>query len=213
VLGVDTSQPLAISSSLADWQCLVNAGYSFAIIQVFQGGYQHDSAVDAAVANAWQAGMAHVDVYAFTCPYCQGNTPIYNAMANLVSDLANEGVKYGTLWIDVEQCDGCWSDNMTANCLFVMDAVLGVQSTGRVVGIYSSPGEWPMTVGSDCALDYVNGQYIPLWYADYDGQESFDDFGGFGGWNTPAMKQWTDQSPGCLDVDQNFVICARACTS
>jgi hypothetical protein len=37
--GLDISADICQEMALADWQCLVNSGYSFAIIQTFQGGY------------------------------------------------------------------------------------------------------------------------------------------------------------------------------
>lgn len=56
--------------------------------------------------EAWAAGMAHVDVYVFMCPNCDGNNPPDQIMNNIVNQLTSDGVKYGMLWMDVEQCDG-----------------------------------------------------------------------------------------------------------
>jgi len=36
-------------------------------------------------------------------------------MNNLVAYLRNNNVKFGTLWLDVEQCTGCWSTNLASN--------------------------------------------------------------------------------------------------
>ena len=52
--------------------------------------------------------MAHVDVYAFMCPNCRGNNPGSEAVDRIVQGL--QGITYGQLWFDIEQCDGCWND-------------------------------------------------------------------------------------------------------
>lgn len=70
---------------------------------------------------------------------------------------------------------------------------------GVQVGIYASEYEWGITVGSGCS---GLSQY-PLWYPDYDGEASFDDFSGFAGWSSPAIKQFDDSGP-CCDVDVNW---------
>lgn len=51
------------SSSL---RCLVQHGYSFAIIEAWQGGWGLTTNIGANVRAALAAGMAHVDVYART---------------------------------------------------------------------------------------------------------------------------------------------------
>ena len=55
--------------------------------------------------------------------------------------------------------------------------------------------------------EQVAGQYgmmwidvDPLWYPHYDGVRSFGDFSGFGGWDSPAIKQYGD-SVGICDVN------------
>lgn len=66
--------------------------------------------------------------------------------------------RYGKIWVDVEQCDGCWSGDLNYNCQFVKSIVDKLKSMGVSVGIYTSHYEWPTTVG-DCDLS----QY-PLWW-------------------------------------------------
>lgn len=70
-------------------------GKSFAIIQAWCGGYGYGSSVASCVSNAWAAGMAHVDVYAFLCPNCDGNVPCSGAIQKIHDNLANEGVQFG----------------------------------------------------------------------------------------------------------------------
>jgi len=90
-LGVDMSQELCAAMTQYDWDCLVNQGYEFAIIQTWQGGYEFGGSIATCVNQAWAAGMSHVDVYAFMCPNCYGNYPPGNAVSSIISDLQNAG--------------------------------------------------------------------------------------------------------------------------
>jgi len=197
--GVDTSMANCGNMNLGTWQCLVNNGYHFAIVQTWDGGYQMNPNIASCVGDAWRAGMQHVDVYAFMCPNCAGNNPPSSAVATIHQSLANQGVRFGMLWFDVEQCDGCWND-IASNCQFLVNAVHAAESFGFNVGIYSSIYEWQQTVGT-CAYFTNHG----LWYAHYDGQPNFGDAWAyqFGGWTKPAMKQYDDSGP-CTTVDVNW---------
>ncbi len=104
--------------------------------------------------------MAHVDVYIFMCPNCYNNNPPYQITQTIIYNLRNESVKFGMLWFDIEQCDGCWND-LSGNCNWMQQAVQGAADLGLNIGIYSSDYEWGATVGSCAAF---SGKY-PLWYA------------------------------------------------
>eukprot|EP00027_Filamoeba_sp_ATCC50430_P006162 CAMPEP_0168561690 /NCGR_PEP_ID=MMETSP0413-20121227/11730_1 /TAXON_ID=136452 /ORGANISM="Filamoeba nolandi, Strain NC-AS-23-1" /LENGTH=210 /DNA_ID=CAMNT_0008593079 /DNA_START=78 /DNA_END=710 /DNA_ORIENTATION=+ len=188
----------SVSSSV--WTCLKNNGFSFAIIEAWNGGYQYDKNIANCVSQAWAAGMAHVDVYAFMCPYCTGNNPPSTAVTTLVNNLKSQGVQYGMLWFDIEQCDGCWG-SFDTNINFLEEAVNTAVSLGVKVGIYTSEYEWGVTVGSSCTAF----KSYPLWYADWDDVPAFDDAWAweFGGWTTPAIKQYYDQGP-CANVDVDY---------
>ena len=97
--------------------------------------------------------------------------------------------------IDVEQCSGCWSSDLSSNFDFVKDLADAANSRGQAVGIYSSSYEWSQTVGSATGL-----QQYPLWYAAYDGETNFNDFEPFGGWTSPAMKQYDDHGDSSCSV-------------
>jgi len=196
-LGIDFSMATCEGGvSESQLQCYVSEGYDFAIIEVFDGGQGANSNIGSCVSAALGAGMSHVDVYGFFCPNCGGNTPS-DAISSVQSALS--GVNYGTLWIDVEQCEGCWND-AESNCGYVQQIVDAATEAGLTIGIYSSEGEWSQTVGS-CA-NFTN---LPLWYAHYDGEASFaDGLYNFGGWTSPFMKQYNDQGPCQISVDVNY---------
>ncbi len=57
--GVDVSARVYQS----DWSCMVSNGVSFAIVRGYQSFGQVDPSCAATVADAWAAGVSHVDVY------------------------------------------------------------------------------------------------------------------------------------------------------
>lgn len=64
---------------------------------------------------SWAAKMAHVDVYIFMCPQCSGNGSPEGVVETVVNNLHSQGVNYGMLWFDVEQCDGCWYGDLAVS--------------------------------------------------------------------------------------------------
>eukprot|EP01116_Phalansterium_solitarium_P010459 TRINITY_DN2524_c0_g1_i1.p1 TRINITY_DN2524_c0_g1~~TRINITY_DN2524_c0_g1_i1.p1 ORF type:complete len:261 (-),score=86.33 TRINITY_DN2524_c0_g1_i1:64-846(-) len=196
--GVDMSADICQSMAPSDWPCIVNQGYTFAIIQGWSGGYGYNSGLSDCVANAWAAGMAHVDVYVFFCPNCDGCSDPAGTIQTMVNNMAGQNIKYGMLWFDTEQCDGCWND-AGSNAAYIHTGVNQAVSMGVTVGMYSSPYEWGQTVGGDTSFTAY-----PLWYANYDGDQSFDDWSSdpFGGWSSPAMHQFAGDASVCgIDVD------------
>eukprot|EP01100_Stratorugosa_tubuloviscum_P015368 TRINITY_DN8780_c0_g1_i1.p1 TRINITY_DN8780_c0_g1~~TRINITY_DN8780_c0_g1_i1.p1 ORF type:complete len:226 (-),score=111.78 TRINITY_DN8780_c0_g1_i1:127-804(-) len=198
-IGVDISLFECDSISKNDWDCLISNGFTFAIIEAWNGGYQLTPEIARCVSDAWTAGMHHVDVYVFMCPNCVGNNPPAQAVNTILKSLAQQNVTYGMLWFDVEQCSGCWND-YASNVAFLQQAVNAAVQAGANVGIYSSEYEWSETVGDSTAFK----QY-PLWYAHWDQNKNFNDAWAytFGGWTKPAIKQYDDKAP-CVSADSNY---------
>jgi len=204
VLGIDISIWTCNNGvSAATWQCLKNnlGANAFAIIQTFNGGLGLTNNIANCVQGAWNAGFAHVDVYAFLCNRCSGNVPSSSAVQRIHDFLRQKGVKYGMLWFDVEQCNGCW-DNPANARTFLLEATNHARNLGINYGMYSSMYSWQSTVGT--AADWSSR---PLWYAHYDNNPSFSDsaFYRFGGWTKPAMKQYIGDTKLCgIDVDLSW---------
>lgn len=76
-------------------------------------------------------------------------------------------------------------------------------ASGYRCGIYSSSLQWESIFGS---VDFSYGsEDMPLWYAHYDGVDSFDDFPPFGGWTQPYAKQYAGDLTICdMGVDRNY---------
>jgi len=94
-LGVDVSS----SVSQSDWSCLKQNGYTYAIVRAWRSTGSPDPAAPATVAAANAAGVA-TDVYFFP-DYAGGNPTSQVQQAH--SFLSSNNVKYGTMWIDIEQ--------------------------------------------------------------------------------------------------------------
>jgi len=185
--------------SAVEFPCFASKGKDFAIIEAIQGGYGPTTSIAYCASQAHLAGLA-VSLYAFMCPNCRGNNPPATVAAALVNNLKNKGVNYTYMYIDVEQCSGCWN-SYAANVAFLKQVISGAQSAGARIAIYSNAYEWGAVTGGDTSFS----QY-PLWYAHYDGNPSFSDFAPFGGWTAPHMKQYNDHSDvGCYNaVDVNW---------
>jgi len=82
---------------------------------------------------------------------------------------------------------------------FIQSMVNQGKARGVSIGIYSSASQWnPITGGSTAFTS------LPIWYAHYDYNYNFNDWSSFGGWGSPAMKQYAgDQSFCSAGWDKN----------
>eukprot|EP00347_Sterkiella_histriomuscorum_P021923 403332301 len=190
-----------ISARVSNWQCLKDAGYTFAIPRAWcsYGGF--DSNVLHNIEGAHAAGIPFVDVYAFPCR----SKSATDQVAQLVKDLGS--AKYGQIWVDVETnpSPGCsWSGHTGAsNCQYLSEMVSAIKSQGKVPGIYATYYMWESIMGGANACTSLSG--VPLWYAHYDNSASFSDFKAFGGWTKPHIKQYKGTTTACgVGVDLNF---------
>jgi len=190
-LGVDVSA--AVSTS--DFSCLAKQGYTFAIVRCFQSTGVVDPNCATTAANAHAAGL-DVDLYLFPCFKC-GNA--FSQMDNVSSYAKSKGVKYETLWLDIEGTQ-YWG-TQAANVQFFQQLISAGEHIGITMGVYTSASQWTPIMGSSTA-----GSIYPVWYAHYDGVKSFADFTAFGGWKTPYMKQYQGDATVCgVGIDENYL--------
>jgi hypothetical protein len=189
-LGACASQGGDISQlyQVSDFQCAASNGWSFSIARSYCSYGGIDSNGPANVQNAKAGGISYTDVYHFPC---YGGV---SASQQVQDDYNNvQGSGFGTMWFDIETnpSSGCgWSGDTGANCQFMSDLISAGSSLGIQMGVYSSEYMWHSIMGTGCTAG--SGASLPLWYAHYDNNPSFSDFTGFGGWTTPAMKQYWD---------------------
>jgi len=141
--------------------------------------------------------MDHVDVYFFP-DFWAGNPA--GQVSSCHSFMSQHGVKYGMLWFDIEGPGVYWSGTCSSNQAFLSTAVATAKSLGISVGIYSSASQWdPIMCGSGA----FSG--LPIWYAHYDDNPSFSDWTDFGGWTSPAIKQYRGDGSYCgMGFDYNW---------
>ena len=186
---------------MSNWQCIKQAGYSFAIPRAWKSYGAFDSNALANVRNARAAGIPYVDVYMFPCRGQSASAQV----ASLVSNLGS--ANYGQIWLDIETnpSSGCsWAGRSGAdNCNYVTELVNAVKAHGKVPGIYSSYYMWESIMGG--AKNCAGLGHVALWYAHYDNSASFSDFKSFGGWSRPNIKQFKGDTTACgVGVDLNF---------
>ena len=195
--GVDISQLLSVSTG----QCLKNAGYNHVIVRGYCSYGAVDSNVCSSLKNAQAAGITTRDVYMFPCPTCSSSAA--SQVNALVSYLTNNCNSAWTkkIWLDIEGTQ-YWYSNTTTNRSWyqaLKDAC--VSHSGVSCGVYSSYYQWQGIFGS---ISYAYGSNLPLWYAHYDNSKIWSDFSAFGGWSTPAAKQYNGDQYVCgmgVDLD------------
>ena len=104
--------------------------------------------------------------------------------------------------MDIEASGSGWSGDVDANHAWLVEAINQASSMigSSRVGIYSSAYGWSVAMGG-----YADLTQFPIWYAHYDGSASFSDFSSFGGWGSPAMKQFQGDATVCgFGVDLNW---------
>ena len=197
--GVDFSTLLSVS----EFECLKNDGMHFAIPRAWRSSGTPDPNAVQNIKNARAAGIANVDVYLFPC---RGKSAA-DQVKQMITDLAS--ANYGMIWMDVETnpSSGCsWASfSHASNCDYLGELVNAVKAQGKVPGIYASHYMWTEIFGTASACPHYTS--VAMWYAHYDGKETFDDYAAlsFGGWTKPTVKQYKGTTTKCnAGVDLSF---------
>eukprot|EP00048_Salpingoeca_helianthica_P015829 m.228805 g.228805 ORF g.228805 m.228805 type:complete len:237 (+) comp17602_c0_seq1:22-732(+) len=199
-IGVDVSQATYPDA----FQCLKNAGYSFAIIRAYESIGQPDSTAPHTIYNAWDGGMTHVDIYMFPDPSSNNPSAQVDSMLEYLAQFnihtrTTPPATYGMVWLDIEGTQ-YWSGDVNYNRNFFSALVARLQAQGQYVGVYTSASQWNPIMG-----DWAGGAKLPLWYAHYDNSPSFSDFSPFGGWTSPSIKQYQGDASACgAGIDINW---------
>lgn len=207
--GIDVSRPL----TPADAACLTaTTNVSFVIPRAwFSDGSGFDSNAAVTYHSAVDAGLdAHV--YMFPCSY--GEDPV-SQVNQLLGNLTAHNMSGVTrIWFDVETnpsvtC-GWKAGDKPGNCKWLLSLAAAAEaSPWRAWGVYSSLHMWTELV-ADAATDCpfaTQFPAFPLWYPHYEApaNPSFSDFTPFGGWSTPAIKQYADTHTVCgVGTDSNW---------
>ena len=106
------------------------------------------------------------------------------------------------VWFDIE---GEWSSSYTTNQNFFEELVGQARAINFYHGIYVNYNYYHYFFGYDYTFPWASD--TPLWYAHYDWVDSFSDFTAFGGWTTPAIKQYAGNVDTLCDgiVDFNYM--------
>lgn len=138
-------------------------------------------------ANAIEAGL-EVDFYHFL---------YFDGLDVQRLQYAHQWPKPRMMWVD---CEYQTTDAMPVNVINNVLQMLHVLDVP--LGIYTAAWWWIPQMG-----DATFFKDLPLWDADYDGIENFDDFVHFGGWEKPYMKQYAgDQHVAGILCDLNVYL-------
>jgi hypothetical protein len=152
------------------------------------------------IANAHEAGFHNVGVYMWP----QRALPPVVQANQLLMNLELAGAQYSSIMLDIEG-DNWLAHTPQDNQEFVMSLVDVFQAAGVPVAIYCS---WQFN--STFGTSFTALSDLPLIYAHYDNIPSYVDIQDslFGGWSSPAGKQFFDGmageqvcSSGMLDWD------------
>lgn len=187
-IGGDVSEPY----DKGTFACCVKKGWSFVIVRSYCSFGGIDSHAVGTLDAAKDGGVAYRDVYHFPCYGGVG------AKAQVHDDYEHVKGHFGMMWFDIETnpSPGChWSSNKADNCRFMKELIDAGHGLGIHMGIYASEYMWSSIMGDGCHVGAANG--LALWYAHYDGTQSYSDFAAFGGWSKPSIKQYWDSVGYC----------------
>ncbi|GMS90518.1 hypothetical protein PENTCL1PPCAC_12693, partial [Pristionchus entomophagus] len=189
IAGIDTIASITPSG----FQCLRENGWIFYIGRVGKSNGAIDQTGVQNIKNAWAGGLSSVDAYLFPC-HSSSCGSAKQQVADTVHGLWNAGAEFGRLWLDVEIYN--WGPDLNENRQFLLDMVEQCEDLGVSVGIYSNNNNWQNIVG----ISWDGVSSYPLWWANYNGQNNFNNFKPFGGWSQPAIHQYQGDVKGSCSV-------------
>ncbi|CAD6192098.1 unnamed protein product [Caenorhabditis auriculariae] len=195
VLGWDGIQ--AVSES--GFKCLKSHNYDFFIGRVWTSTGNYDEVGISNIKNARAAGVTDVGAYIFPCLATRCAPPA-NQVEATINKLKAEKAEVNYIWLDIERL--AWPADHTHNRNFITAMVDEVQKMGYKPAIYSNNNNWEAIVG----LDWKPFPHLPLWWANYNGEQGFSRYQEFGGWAKPLIHQYkgTTAGPCSVSMDLNY---------
>uniref|UniRef100_A0A914DMV7 Lysozyme n=1 Tax=Acrobeloides nanus TaxID=290746 RepID=A0A914DMV7_9BILA len=168
------------SVSVSGFQCLMNHGFTFYIGRVWEEVCAPDNNGVQNIKNARAAGWKWVDGYIFPSHRggCGGGAA---QMAAAVNNLRSKGAEIGQLWLDIERSS--WPADQNANRAFITDMINQAKAMGINLGVYTNYNSWNSIVGAG----WTGASHLPIWWAYWDGRQTFNGFESFGGWTKVAQ--------------------------
>ncbi|KAI1728878.1 lysozyme-like protein 7 [Ditylenchus destructor] len=190
-LGLDVNSLV----SKETFQCIKNASYSVAFVQVYHaddGGSSFDTNAKDNIHNALKAKIG-VEIYVRPNMSVSAKPPAQQ-FDETKKSLMDKRISFGTVWLMVTT-PMKWSVNTSANLEFINGFLNRARSAKHYVGIYTSWYDWQLITGSYTGIQ--NNGSVMLWYwstlgigSDAVSSRDFDDFRPFTDWWTPTVKQF-----------------------
>uniref|UniRef100_A0A914Z657 Lysozyme n=1 Tax=Panagrolaimus superbus TaxID=310955 RepID=A0A914Z657_9BILA len=174
--------------SASTFQCLYQQGYNAVFIQAYSpasGGSINPNLIQN-LNNAAASRLGN-EIYVTPATGKSGSTQF----DTVFNKLKNSGINVRSIWLQVTSPIN-WSNNVQTNANLIQSFVSRANSNGISAGIYTNWYDWQQITGA-----YTGFQSSRLWYWNALGQgpnaesaATFDDYRPFGGWNSPAVKQF-----------------------
>ena len=180
--GVD----VAYDTTVPFFSCLSNSyNVDWVIVRCYRSIGSVDSNCIPSIQNARKAGIKQIDVYHFPDTSKNPHSQIVETLTHL-----NE-TAFDYFWLDIEDFE--WKNDPSSNIIFISSMITTLKLSGQEkIGIYTGRYSWPVITGNT-----HRWSDLPLWYAHYDNNPSFSDYGNstgqlgtWGGWITPFAKQY-----------------------
>jgi hypothetical protein len=178
-----------VSASLSTLQCLYQQGYNAVFIQVYgptNGGSVNNAGCQSVI-NSYSANLG-TEIYITPATSGKSGQQQFDEAFNAMKA---SGINVKSIWLQVTSPIN-WPNNVQTNVNLIQSFINRATSYGIRSGIYTNWYDWQQITGA-----YTGFQSARLWYWNALGQgpnaeapANFDDFRSFGGWNSPAVKQF-----------------------
>jgi hypothetical protein len=180
---------LAVSASLSTLQCIYKQGYNSVLVQVY-GPANGGSVNNAGCQSVINAHSTNLGTEVYVTPSTTGKSGSQQ-FDEALNAMKASGINIRSMWLQVTSPIN-WPNNIQTNVNLIQSFISRAAAYGVTAGIYTNWYDWQQITGA-----YTGFQSARLWYWSAYGQgptaesqASFDDFRPFGGWSSPAIKQF-----------------------
>ncbi|CAL6079986.1 Glycosyl_hydrolase family 25 protein [Hexamita inflata] len=182
-------------------RCLQDSEFNYShVVFPAQNGAAFDINVIANFKAASKLQYFRVDYYIMPASDKSPKEQIQQTMKRLIA--ANAISTNTTIWLDAETTHSYFSTQQE-NQKFISELIdeLLLYIIPSQIGIFSDYSSWRTLFGKTFSISQFK-----LWYSNYNERADFEDFGEFGGWTEPAMKQYKGYAVVCdVELNQNVV--------
>jgi len=165
-------------------RCLVKNNVTRAVVEMSDEKAKINSNFIKSYVDLLAVGIKDIDASIIVLDRLNPEQVCNNVAANLPAFFT------GIVWLNVLKGDALWTDSIENRMSYLEGLVNACSKFNIRTGISTSPDDWESTMG-DVSATSTSLTKLPLWYDDnHSNNQDFHDYNTFGGWNTPAMKEF-----------------------